>query len=549
MAKPRQQTRATEEARLALIVTSSHDAIIGETGEGVITSWNPAAERLYGYTAPEMIGRNVDVLYPAERMVQEMAISHAILAGRRVDRYLAGRVGKDRLLPMVSLTASPITDLAGSVVGIASASRELSDQERAEESFRGLLEASPDSIVGVDRDGRIVLVNAQTVRMFGYSRTELIGEPVEMLLPAAAGAAHPAHRATFRSDPRPRPMGIGLQLAGRRQDGTEFPAEIALSTVGTGDDLTAVAFVRDVTDRLPGRAEKERRQTRAVEDLLGTQAAAERSQSQLSEARRLAGLGQLAGGVAHEFNNLIAIILNYTAFVAEEVAACAGPRGASHRQAAREDLEAIRSAAHRAARLTNQLSAAGRQTTVRPEQLSLNEVVSHTEQSLRRTLGEHVTFVTCLPADLWLVTADPSLVEEVLLDLAANAHDAMPAGGTLIIDTANVILDEDYVAKRPRLRAGRNVRLRVTDSGTGMAAEVAEHVFEPFFTTKPVGAGSGLGLAAVQGIIAQAEGHVEVHSKPGIGTTLTTLLPAVNGHPDHIERRTPPRPAPADRSR
>jgi len=245
-----------------------------------------------------------------------------------------------------------------------------------------------------------------------------------------------------------------------------------------------------------------------------------------AQAQRLESLGQMAGGVAHDFNNLLAVILNYVTFVSEEVAAAAaGPDSARHLESASADLAEIRKAAERAAALTHQLLVFARREVVRPQVLDLDSVITAVEELLRRSLGEHVELVTSLAGDLWPVLADPGQLEQVLVNLAVNARDAMPAGGTLTIDTGNIIVDADTIAGGSKARQGRNVRLRVSDTGTGMAAEVAQHVFEPFYTTKPDGAGTGLGLATVYGILTQADGNIQIYSEPGTGTTFTITLP------------------------
>jgi signal transduction histidine kinase/CheY-like chemotaxis protein len=254
----------------------------------------------------------------------------------------------------------------------------------------------------------------------------------------------------------------------------------------------------------------------------------ERKERLQVQAQRLESLGQLAGGVAHDFNNLLAVILNYLSFVSEEVAAAAEtawPDPARHLESATADLGQIKKAAERAAGLTHQLLVFARREVIRPQVLDLDTVITAVEELLRRTIGEHVELVASLAGDLWPILADPGQLEQVLVNLAVNARDAMPAGGTLTIDTGNVTVDADTIAGGSRARKGRNVRLRISDTGNGMSADVAQHVFEPFFTTKPDGGGTGLGLATVYGILTQADGDIRIYSEPGHGTTFTITLP------------------------
>ena len=251
----------------------------------------------------------------------------------------------------------------------------------------------------------------------------------------------------------------------------------------------------------------------------------DRQQAQLQQAQRLESLGQLAGGVAHDFNNLLAVILSYASFVSQELADPSGPGWPERLKSARSDLGQITLAAERAASLTRQLLAFARREVARPQVLDLDHVITAVQEMLRRTLGEHVELVTTLAGDLWPVLADPGQLEQVLVNLAVNARDAMPGGGTLTIDTSNITVDADTVAGGSKARRGKNVRMRVSDTGTGMTADLIEHVFEPFFTTKAEGAGTGLGLATVYGILAQAEGHIQIYSEPGTGTTFSITLP------------------------
>jgi two-component system, cell cycle sensor histidine kinase and response regulator CckA len=377
----------------------------------------------------------------------------------------------------------------------------------------GLLEAAPDAMVCVTADGRVALINAAAERLFGYRREELTGQPVELLVPDADRAIHPRHRAGYMADPRPRPMGAGMELAARRKDGSTFPAEISLSAIDTDEGILITAAVRDVTERLKVQAERER---------LKSQAERDRLEAQLHQSQRLESLGQLAGGVAHDFNNLLGVISNYAAFVSEEVAKDA-PQ--VQWQAVRQDIEQVERAAERGAGLTRQLLAFARREVVQPRVLNLNNLVANIDQLLIRTLGEHVELVINLAEDLGPVFADPGQIEQVLVNLAVNARDAMPKGGTLTIETANTQVDEAYAADRPNFQLGSYVSVKVGDTGTGIPKEVIDRVFEPFFTTKATGEGTGLGLATVYGIIAQAGGTVRIYSEPGLGTTVTVLLP------------------------
>ena len=248
-------------------------------------------------------------------------------------------------------------------------------------------------------------------------------------------------------------------------------------------------------------------------------------QQEKSQAQRLENLGQLAGGVAHDFNNLLGVILNYASFASQSLEEAGESDWAARGKSARADLGQIIRAGERAAGLTRQLLAFARREVMRPQVLDLDTAITAVEDMLRRTLGEHIELVTSLAGDLHPVLADPGQLEQVLVNLAVNARDAMPGGGTLTIDTSNITVDADTVAGGSKARQGKNVRLRVSDTGTGMPPEVIAHAFEPFFTTKDEGAGTGLGLATVYGIVAQAEGHVQIYSEPGMGTTFTITLP------------------------
>jgi len=251
-------------------------------------------------------------------------------------------------------------------------------------------------------------------------------------------------------------------------------------------------------------------------------------EAQLYRSQHLAIIGRLAGGVAHEFNNQVGAMLHYAAFIREEAAERAG-RGTSDDgwEGVRRDAEQIEQAGQRVIGLVRQLLAAGSQETVRSEPVDLNKIVCGFEQPLRDSLGGHSRLRLSLAPQLWPVTADPALVRQVLLNLATNASEAMPGGGSVSIETRNVTIGDAEVRHHAELGSGPYVCLIFADSGTGMEPEILEHAFEPFFTTKPLAEGCGLGLASVYGIIRQAGGTVDISSAPGTGTTVTAWLPAV----------------------
>ena len=374
--------------------------------------------------------------------------------------------------------------------------------EWSEELSAGLLRAAPDAILVMDT-GRIVLVNDRAQEIFGWPTDELIGRHAEVLLSDDGRRAY-RDQLSRRDRLEPGPMGT-LALTAQRRDGSEFPAEATLARVETAQGRLAVAVVRDVSDRRRAEAERNR---------LRMEAQAHRSQ-------RLESLGQLAGGIAHDFNNMLGVIVNYANFVIEEAESPA-PDPAAIAADARQVIKA----GNRGTELTHQLLAFARREVVRPRVLDLNAVLADVEALLRRSIGEHITLIVRPGSPLPPVTADPGQIEQLLVNLALNARDAMPSGGNLVIDTAPFTPDDrSGPAGTPGIP--EYVRLRVSDSGEGMPAEVLDRAFEPFFTTKG-SAGTGLGLASVYGIVTQAGGEVSIASSVGLGTTVTVLLPVAS---------------------
>jgi PAS domain S-box-containing protein len=391
--------------------------------------------------------------------------------------------------------------------------------------LRTLLDLAPIPLVVVDHAGEIQLANLSAARMFGYEQAELLGREVGLLIPESLRGVHEGHVDEWFSDPRPRLLGSGRGLVGRRKDGTELRLEISLQPVDTRSGTWAIAAVRDVSARLGAIRERERLQEELREaHSVGV------VDAQLSQAGRLETVGQLAGGLAHDFNNILGVIINYSRFAAEQLEPDSQPR---------KDIEQVRQAAERGVGLARQLLIFSRREIVPTEVFDLNELVSQMESLLERTLGEDIELIAACAEDLWPIKGDRAQIEQVLVNLALNSRDAMREGGTLRIETANVVLDEHHGRLHPNVAPGHYVSLTVSDTGAGMDAEIAARAFEPFFSTKPKGEGTGLGLAMVYGVVTQAGGTVTLSSEPGIGTSVVVHLPATGEVPREREGGLP----------
>jgi hypothetical protein len=396
------------------------------------------------------------------------------------------------------------------------------------------------------------MANVRAEKLFGYRPEELIGRPITSLV-------------AINLDESERESS-GILLTGFCSDGEEFLAEISVSTIANDSHPIVTATIRDVSARSKLEAERirvksdaervrlemaaelvtaedekeiaervrlkaevqrvkaENEKTEAERVRLEAEVVLERLEGQLHQSQRMESLGQLAGGVAHDFNNLLAVILNYSSFVSEELTtAVAAPAGAKW-EGSLNDVKQIRLAAERASVLTHQLLAFARREVIQARPLSLNSAVTSIEEILRRTIGERIELTIHLEPNLSKVVADPGHIEQIILNLAINARDAMPTGGNLTIETSSRYVTENEWSLF-RVPEGSYVCLRISDNGVGMSAEVRDRAFEPFFTTKPRGEGSGLGLATVYGIVMQTGGFTKIYSDEGVGTTITVLLP------------------------
>ena len=376
--------------------------------------------------------------------------------------------------------------------------------QASEVRFRTLMESAAQGIIGINREGVIQLINHKAETLFGYSKEELLGQTLEMLLPEGRREKHVTDRASYFAHPRARPMGIGQELQGRRRDGSEFPVEISLNHVEVDGDLIVISFITDISERT-------------------------KMERQVRQSQKMEAVGQLAGGVAHDFNNLLTVISGYSNMLLSDLA----PESAMY-----EPVDEISKAADRAGVLTKQLLAFSRHQVIQPKRFDINQRVIEMHSILKRLIGEDIQLDLALREDIGEILADPGQVDQVIINLVVNARDAMPKGGRLLVETDALDVAEAYAVAHFEVQPGPHIMLAITDSGSGMSPDVQSHIFEPFFTTKPAGKGTGLGLATVYGIVKQARGAIFVYSELGRGTTFKIVIPVASGAP--VEAEAPP---------
>jgi len=503
-AQVQEERRRTEAAtrRLAAIVESSDDAIIGQDLDSVVTSWNSGAERIFGYPAAEIVGQSILRLTPADRQGEEREILGRLGRGEHVRSFETARKTKDGRSLDVSLTASPIKDSTGSVIGVATVTRDISEKKRAEillqETQSRLTFALERSHTGgwdIDLYDHTAHRTPQHDRIFGYeSPLPEWSYPVflEHVLPEDRADVDRSFRHAIATE-----TDFAFECRIRRADGQVrwIWAAGGHQREGDGPARRMAGIVQDVTER-------------------------HTLEAQYQQAQKMEAVGRLAGGVAHDFNNLLTAILGYCGLLRDAM-----PEGDPRRT----DLEEIQKAGTSAASLTRQLLAFSRKQVIEPTLLNVNTVIGDMRGMLVRVIGEDVQVHLDLRPDVAGVKADRGQIEQIVMNLAVNARDAMPKGGLLTIETANVELDEEYVKMHRLVTSGRYVVLTMTDTGTGMTPEVQAHLFEPFFTTKELGKGTGLGLATVYGIAKRSGGSVGVYSEVGHGTSFKVYLPRADG--------------------
>ncbi len=467
-------------------------AIVAVDRDGLVTSVNQATERIFGWSEYELIGRTAPVSGNREAAYQDLL--KKALAGELPTGVEAQSQRKDGTPIDISVSMGPLHDAAGRVTGAVSVIADIGEQKRAErelraseERYRLLFEQNLAGVIRTTVEGQISECNDALARMLGFeSRQEALGQNIRDL---------------YQNPEDRERMLEGLQTAGnllnfefhmRRRDGANvcLLANVALQRDEAGRPRFVEGTVLDITER------------RALEE-------------QLLQAHKMEAVGQLAGGVAHDFNNLLMIMSSYAELLADE---------ATEDSKLRRSTDEIIKAARRATALTRQLLAFSRKQVLAPQVLNLNTVLEELSRLLPRLIGENIEVKLRLERQLWTVRADPTQIEQVVMNLATNARDAMPRGGCLTLETSNARLDDSY-GRQHAGATGDYVLLTVSDTGRGIAPEVLPHIFEPFFTTKEKGKGTGLGLPTVYGIVKQIGGYVWAYSEVNQGTVFKIYLP------------------------
>ncbi|CAN5197529.1 PAS domain S-box protein [soil metagenome] len=465
--------------------------------DGNITSWNSGATRIKQFTAQDVMGINFRKFYTDEaraRCDPENNLKAAIATGR----FEANdwRVRKDGTQFWANVVIEPLKSEDGFLIGFAKVTSDIKERRRArqiireaDERINTVMDTVVDGVILIESNGNIRTFNPACEVLFGYSKEDVIGLNVKMLMPAEYRDEHLEnyHRSGLR-----KIAGAGREVNGQRRDGSTFPMDLAVGETRQDGEKIYVWIIRDLTDR-------------------------KRTEEQLIQAQKMETIGQLSGGIAHDFNNLLTVIVGNADFLSEQLKA---------RQDLRNLADDIGRAGERGAELTQRLLAFGRRQILKPVEIDCNELLDSMHRLMRRTLREDIAVNLDFQKDLAPIFADRAQLESAIVNLVLNAQDAMPGGGNLTISTANVSLDEGYQHLHPEVTPGDYVLIAMTDNGEGMPEEACERAFEPFYTTKEVGKGSGLGLSMVYGFVKQSNGHVSLYSEAGLGTTVRIYLPA-----------------------
>lgn len=465
--------------------------------DGVITRWTSGSEALYGWTRAEALGcvahDLLETVFP-----QPLA---EIVAHLRQNGGWTGELNqrrKDGTLIFVASRWVVADSVSAGDFAIVQTNVDVSDLRTMqahlvarEAHLRSILDTVPEAMVVIDDKGTITSFSTAAERLFGYSAADAIGRNVRILMPHPDRGAHDGYLSRYLETGERRIIGYGRVVTGQKKDGTHFPMELAIGEARAAGRRIFTGFIRDLTSR-------------------------HRIEEELRQAHKMEAVGQLTGGIAHDFNNLLTVVSGNLEMIERRLT--------DDRSLAL--LREAQSAAEDGAKLTAQLLAFGRKQPLNAKLADVGQLVSQFSHLLRRALGEAIELRTIVSGSPGLALVDSSQLQNALLNLALNARDAMPRGGRLTVEISAAKLDADYASMYPDVRTGSYVLIAVTDTGSGMSAEVRQRAFEPFFTTKGVGAGTGLGLSMVYGFTKQSGGHVQLYSEVGQGTSVRLFLPA-----------------------
>lgn len=495
-----------DEAMLRSLLEAT-PAGVGLLVNRVFLKVNKALSSITGYSEQEMLGLTTRILYPDdEEFLRVGRDLYGQMESEGLGKLEARLKRKDGVIIYVILCLSPF-DPEDLSAGVCATVLDITERKQielklkeSEQMFRTIVENSYAGIYTSDQDFRFTYVNDKFCEITGYTREELSGIDLRSLL-AEESRALVADRYIRRRQGEDLP--VCYEFVGIRRDGEKRFMETIASVVrdAAGKVLT-IGQLMDIT-------ESKR-----------TQEGKARLEEQLRQAQKMESIGQLAGGVAHDFNNLLTAILGNTELALMDM-------DAQDKLYAR--LMVVKKAAKSAAELTKQLLAFSRKQIIEPKVINLNDLIENMNKMLVRLIGENITLRTNPQAGLFLIKVDPGQIEQIILNLVVNARDAMPEGGVLTMETANVVLDEAYRQSHAYAALGEHVMLAVSDTGTGMDEDIKQHLFEPFFTTKAQGKGTGLGLATVYGVVRQNDGTIEIYSEPGQGTCFKIYFPRAVG--------------------
>jgi PAS domain S-box-containing protein len=484
------------ERLFSAVVESSNDAIIALGLEGIITAWNKAAERLFGYTADEAVGQHIDLILSPDRRDEARDILNRVGDGQHVEHFETVRLHKSGREVNVSLSISPIRSAAGWIVGASKTARDITESKQTERALRQeieerqrIFETSQDLILVTDIAGNFIQVSPSSFAILGYAPSEMVGR-------SAIDFIHPDDLDNTRNEMRSARRGQQMRNFEARYRHKEGNV-VLLNWMGTWSEPVRRHFFigRDLTEK-------------------------QAAEAQFRQAQKMDAVGQLTGGVAHDFNNILTVITGTIGILGDAVA---------DRPELASIAKLIDDAAERGAQLTKHLLAFARKQPLQPREIDVNALAMEVAKLLHPTLGEQIEVSPKLSEDAWSALADPNQLTTAMLNLALNARDAMPNGGKLTLETRNVYLDEGYASIHSDVAVGNYVMIAVSDTGTGISPENLEKVFDPFFTTKDVGKGTGLGLSMVFGFVKQSGGHVKIYSEVGHGTSVKIYLPRSSG--------------------